>query len=429
MTQPPQKGLVREIGRWGLTALTLNITIGAGVFGLPSKIYGLTGTWSLLAYIVCAALIALIVLCFAEVGSRFTETGGPYLYAREAFGEVIGFEVGWLLWAAREVAFAALFNLLIGYLSYFWPAVGAGWPRALATTVLAVAMTTINVIGVREAAFVSTMFTVAKLAPLLLFVFTGIFFINPQQFTPPAEIQFGEFSRAVLLLIFAFSGFEMAAVPAGETRDPKRHLSFALLTAMSVTGLLYLLIQVVCIGTLPGLAQSERPLVDASSRFLGAAGASLISVGALISITGTLSSTLLTGPRILFAMAEQGQLPRALAATHRRFHTPHIAILISAVVMLVISLQSSFMSALTISTVIRLLTYISTCIALPTLRCRKDAPPARFRAPAGVFIAVAATALSLWVLFNCPPRDAALAFLAAVLGLPVYFAYRSSRKS
>ena len=429
MEQVSQKGLVRGIGRWDLLALTINGMVGAGIFGLPSRIYGLAGVWSVGAYLVCAALVTLITLCFAEVGSRFTETGGSYLYARVAFGSVIGFEVGWLVWLARVTAFAALCNLLLGYLSFFWPAAGSGLTRAVVITVVVIAMTTVNLIGVREAALVNNLFTIAKLTPLLLFIVAGLFFLSPETFIAPAAPNYGDFSTAALLLIFAFSGFEMAVVPAGETRDPQRHVAFALLTATGVVALLYVMIQVVCIGTLPGLASSERPLVDASSRFLGATGASIVSVGALISITGTLNSNMLVAPRILFAMAEQGQLPRPLAATHRRFRTPHIAILISAAVTFVLTLQGTFISALTISTVIRLLVYIATCVALPVLRFRKDAPAPRFNAPAGAAVAVAAATLSMWLLSNSPSNDARAVGLAAALGLPIFFAYRLLKKS
>lgn len=429
MEQTTQEGLVRGIRRWDLVALTINIIVGAGIFGLPSKVYGLTGTWSLLAYLVCAVLATLIILCFAEVGSRFAETGGPYLYTRVAFRPVVGFEVGWLLWLARLTGFAALCNLLVGYLSFFWPDAAFGWTRALVITIVVIALTAVNVIGVREAALVSNLFAVGKIAPLLLFVVAGLFFLSPHAFTAHPAPGLSDFSTAVLLLVFAFSGFEMAVIPTGEIRDPQRNIAFALLTATGLVALLYLLIQVVCIGTLPELASSERPLVDASSRFLGAAGASVISVGALISVTGTLNSIMLAGPRILFAMAEHGQLPQALAATHRRFHTPHIAILISAAVMLVFTLQGTFMSALTISTVIRLLAYIATCISLPVLRFRSDAPVARFNVTGGVAVSIAATALSVWLLSNSTTSDALEAGLAAALGLVVFLVWGKHRKA
>ncbi|HEX4946541.1 MAG TPA: amino acid permease [Blastocatellia bacterium] len=424
MQQP--SSLVRGIGRWDLVALTINIIIGAGIFGLPSRIYALTGVWSLLAYVVCASLTVLIILCFAEVGSRFDATGGPYLYTRAAFGSVVGFEVGWLVWLARVTAFAALCNLFLGYLSYFWPAANSGWTRAVVILAIVITLTTVNILGVREAALVSNLFTIGKLAPLLLFVITGLFFLSPQQFAASVAPSYGDFSTAVLLLVFAFSGFEMAVIPSGEIRDPKQNVAFGLLTGTVVVVVMYILIQVVCIGTLPGLANSERPLVDASSRFLGTAGASLITVGALISVGGTLNTVMLAAPRLLFAMAEQNQLPRALAATHPRFRTPYLAILLSAVIMLVLTLQGTFISALTISTVIRLLAYVATCLALPMLRRQAGAAP--FRAPAGTAVAVAATLLSVWLLSNTAWSDARAVVLSAALGLLIYFVYHKTRK-
>src|SRR5262249_15597427 len=146
-----------------------------------------------------------------------------------------------------------LCNLLLGYLSFFWPAAGSGWTRALIVTAVIMALTIVNVIGVRETAVVSNLFTIGKLTPLILFVIAGLFFLNPQAFTAPVGLNYSDFSRAVLLLVFALSGFEMAATPAAEIRDPQRDLPFALLTAIGVVALLYILIQVVCIGTLPGL--------------------------------------------------------------------------------------------------------------------------------------------------------------------------------
>jgi basic amino acid/polyamine antiporter, APA family len=429
MGQANHEGLVRGIGKWDLVALTINIIIGAGIFGLPSRIYGLTGTYSLLAYLVCAFLIILIILCFAEVGSRFAETGGPYLYTRAAFGPFVGFEVGWLLWLARVTAFAALCNLVISYLSYFWPAAGSGLWRTVIITVVVISLTTVNIIGVREAALLSNIFTVGKLVPLLLFVVAGLFFLNSEQFSFTTRPSYGSFSTAVLLLVFAFSGFEMAVIPSGEIRDPQRHIPFALLTATGVVVLLYTLIQAVCIGTLPGLAASERPLVEASSRFLGSAGAAIISAGAVISVIGTLNTVTLAAPRLLFAMAEHGQLPRLLAATHWRFRTPYVAILISSLIMLVLTLQGTFISALTVSTLVRLLAYMITCLALPILRRSSDIAPPGFSAPAGPTISIAAAALSVWLLSNSARGDVFKVGLAMALGLLINLAYRWLKRS
>ncbi|HWP42657.1 MAG TPA: amino acid permease, partial [Blastocatellia bacterium] len=236
----------------------------------------------------------------------------------------------------------------------------------------------------------------------------------------------------VLALIYAFTGFEMAVIPAGEVRDPRRDMPMAILTAILVVTLIYMLIQTVCIGTLPGLAGSDRPLADAGSAFLGAAGASIISLGALISITGNLNVILLAGARLPFAMAERGELPRMIARTHRRFHTPHISILITSGVMAALTLSSTFVHALTISAIARLLAYGATCAALPALRRKQEAPPALFKVPAGVAVSIASLALSAWLLTNITAIQARDSAIAAATGLLIYVAYRfsgSKRKS
>lgn len=429
MGQSTKPQLVRGIGKWSLVALVINGVIGAGIFGLPANVYALAGTYSLLAFLVCAIFIALLVLCFAEVASRFTETGGPYLYAHAAFGAPVGFQIGWLMWLTRLTGFAALCNLLIGYLEYFIPAVDEGISRTVIVTLIVSGFTYVNVIGIRPAAMVSNLFTVGKLVPLILFVGVGIFFLDPQRYSLASPPDHSDFSNAVLLLVFAFTGFEVALIPAGEVRDPRRHMPFALLTAIGVAALLYMLIQIVCIGTLPDLAHSERPLADAGELFLGAAGASLITAGALISIAGTLNTGMIAAPRLIFAMAEHGQLPRFLAATHPRFHTPYVAILVSAIVMLVFSLQASFIAALTISTIIRLITYAATCIALIKLRRDPNAVPATFTVPGGSFIAIAATALSGWLLVNSSGNEVLLLAIAAALGLMIYLLYAQPRRN
>jgi basic amino acid/polyamine antiporter, APA family len=236
----------------------------------------------------------------------------------------------------------------------------------------------------------------------------------------------------MLLLVFAFTGFETATVPAGEVRDPRRNLPFALLTAMAVIAPLYLLVQVVCIGTLPELAGSTRPLADAAGRFAGAFGAAVIVVGALVSIAGTLNGLLLAAPRILFAMAERGQLPRALAATHARFHTPHVAIAVSAACVLALTLSGSFLSAVAISTLTRLLAYAATCAALPVLRRRdrsddSGVATASFRAPGGSLTVVVALAVIGWLLAHGSAREVRDVAIAMAFGFVLLLAARRPR--
>jgi amino acid transporter len=425
---PAQAGLVREIRRWDLVALAINSIVGAGIFGLPSEVFRRIGTYSLFAFIVCALVVTLIILCFAEVGSRFTETGGPYLYAREAFGPVVGFEVGWLIWVARVTAFAANSNLLVDYLGFFWPAAGTGVGRAATIILVVGGLTAVNLTGVRNAANVGNFFTVAKLLPLVLFISVGLFFLEPTSFSLAAKPPFGEFSVSVLLLIYAFSGFEMAAIPGGELRDPRRDIPRALLVAIGVVAVLYFLIQFVAIGTLPGLASSSRPLADAGARFLGRTGGAIISAGALVSIAGNLNVILLVASRLPFAMAERRELPAFLAATHPRFRTPHLSVLLTAGAVLALALSGSFVYAATISVIARLLSYAITAAALPVFRRRSSAPPAAFRAPAGYAVTLATLLLAAWLLSNTTARQARDTAIAASFGLLLYLLSRSTRK-
>jgi amino acid transporter len=419
----PEADLVRGIRRWDLVAITINGIIGAGIFGLPSKVYSLIGTYSLIAFIVCALVVALIILCFAEVSSRFDETGGPYLYAREAFQPAVAFEIGWLIWLARITAFAANCNLLINYLSFFWvPATSPIW-RAMIIVFVVILLAVINLLGIRQAAIVSNVFTVGKLVPIILFIAAGLFFISPSSYAFGPAPTTGAFSQSVLFLVYAFTGFEMATIPAGEVRDPQRSLPRALLIAIVVVASLYIMIQVVCVGTLPGLAQSQKPLADAGSQFLGAAGGAIISAGAIISITGNLNILLLSGSRLPFAMAEQKQLPAFVGSIHRRFFTPWVSILITAGLMLFLTLKSSFVAALTISTIARLVTYGATCLALPVFRRRKETPAAAFRLPRGGIIAIVSLLLIVWLLLNATFSEAKATAYAAVAGLLIYLAY------
>lgn len=421
------EGLLRGIRKWDLVAVAINGIIGAGIFGLPAKVYALIGSYSLIAFVACAIVVTLIILCFAEVGSRFDETGGPYLYAREAFGPTVGFEVGWLSWLARLTAFAANANLMVSYLSVFWPGATAPVSRAIIITLVVIFLTVINFIGVRQAAIASDFFTIGKLIPLLIFIIAGLFFLQPHAYSFGPRPSTGAFSQSVLLLIFAFTGFEMAAIPAGEVRDPRRNLPRALLIAMAVVATVYILVQVVCVGTLPQLASSQKPLADAARNFMGSTGAAIISAGAIISISGNLNILLLSGSRLPFAFAERHQLPALVARVHRRFFTPHVAILITATVLLIVTLKSSFVAALTISAIARLVTYAVTCAALPVLRRRTGVPAAMFRVRGGPIIAMAALILAVWLLANSTLREAYQAGIAALVGLVIYFAYRTYR--
>jgi amino acid transporter len=416
--QPPT--LLRALGRWDLLALVINGIVGAGIFGLPAKVQALLGVYSLGAILVCAAIIGLVILCFAEVSSRFTQTGGPFVYAGAAFGPLLGFLTGWMLWIARVTSCCAICALLLQYLAYVGPAMNQGAGRIATATAIIGGLTVIHVQGIRRAALFGNLVTIAKLAPLLLFVAVGLLHIDwsrLQYAAPPPNTNFAE---AVLLLAFAFVGWESVVVAAGETRDPRRDLPRALITGLAVVAVLYGLIQLVCIGTLPQLATSQRPLVDAASHFLGPAGAVLITLGAAVSMLGTLNGSMITISRLPYAMAAAGQLPRALAAIHPRFRTPHVAVIVSGLLVLGLTLSGQFVYLLTVSTIARLLVFAVTCAALPILRRNPDLPPARFVLPGGLVIPAAALALIAWLLASSSftaTRDVAI---LTVIGALLY---------
>ncbi len=422
--------LIRGIGRWDMTAIVVNTIIGAGIFGLPSKVYAQIGAWSIFAFVACAVVVGLIVLCHAEVASRFSSTGGAYLYAKEAFGQTMAFEVGWLYWIVRVATFAANVNLFVTYMGVFFPGAAEPAVRLAIIVVFITLLTTINILGVREAAIFTNIVTVGKLVPLLLFAVVGIFFIEPANFNFDVVPEYTSFSAAVLVLIYAFVGFEVAVIPAGEMKDPQKNLPFALFVALAAVTVIYIAVQTVSIGTLPGLASSERPLADAATSFIGPAGAMLISAGALVSILGNQNVGLLGGSRILYAMGERGELPSFLARTSERFKTPHNAILLNVAVILVIATQTSFLGALGIATITRLIIYATTCLSLIVFRKRDDAPEAKYVAPFGLAAAVLSIGLIIWLLTAVDLGKEGLPILgAALLGLIVHAGYRLYQRS
>lgn len=424
-----QPELVRAIGRWDLVAITINGIIGAGIFGLPSTVAKLVGAASPLAYIICAFIVALIVLCFAEASSLFAGTGGPYIYARAAFGNLIGFEIGWMLYLARVTAFAANCNQFVLYLSYFHPAASAGWERALVVTLFTAVLAFVNVCGVRQAAWVINLFTVGKLVPLTIFILAGLFFIDSRNFAG-AQLNQAQLGKSLLVLIYAFTGFEYAVIPAGEATNPKRDMPHALLIGIGVVTVFYILIQIVCVGTMPDLAQAKKPLAEASERFLGPIGGSMMALGAMLSITGNLSSLTLAAPRLTYAFAEDRNLPSFLALVHQRYRTPSVSIVIFAVLAWALTLIGTFDWLVTLSAIARTITFAATCLSVPVLRKKMPDAQERFALPGGLIIPIVATSLSIWLLSHSSLADMKLAWYAALFGTLLFAAtrYYSSRK-
>lgn len=414
---------VRAVGLFGLTAISLNGVIGSGIFVLPATVAALVGAASPVAYIIAAVAITLIVLCFAEAGSMFERTGGPYLYAREAFGSFLGFEVGWMFLLSRLAAGAAISDAFTRYLGYFWPPLGSGIGRAIAITLLLAGLAWLNLIGVRYGTWAVNLFTIAKLLPILLFVSVGMFFVDSSRYEFFTLPDMGGVRQASLALIFAFGGFENASIPTEEVKNPRRNLPIALLVSISVTTILYILIQVVALGTLAELATDPTPLASAGRNFLGAAGAAIITAGAILSTTGSNSALALVGPRILYALAQGKQLPTALARVHSRYRTPYVAVVVFALIVWVMAIFSDFAMLVAMSAMARLLFSATTCLAVPALRRRVDAPRG-FRVPGGALIPALAAAISVWLLTGINKTQAIAGAAALVAGAVLYFIFR-----
>lgn len=389
--------LVRAIGRWSLVALVVNSIIGSGVFGLPSTVAGLIGRSSIWAVVAAGGGMCVIMGCFAEVASHFQQAGGPYLYARVAFGRLLGIETAWMLCLGQVAAPAANANLFVVYLGEFFPHAKDAVPRALILTFLVGFLTFINIRGVRGGTRISNLFTAAKLVPLFAVIVLGIVVFAKQRWlmaVPSGSFPAGKWMTAVLLLVFAYGGFETALVPMSEARNPRRDAPFALFAALILCTALYVLIQWVVVGVLPDAAYSSRPLSDVARVAVGPVGAALVAIGALISFYGYLSAKILAVPRIPFALAEQGDFPQVFAAVHRRFQTPYVSILAFAALVWGFSLIGEFKWNVTLSAVARLLYYGVGCAALPVLR-RKQPEGAMFRLPMGNFLAIVGVILCL----------------------------------
>jgi len=386
---PPQTGLVRAIGRWSLAALAVNSIIGSGIFGLPSTVAALLGKRSIAGVLIAGAAIGIIMACFAEVASQFSDAGGPYLYARTAFGRLVGILVGWMLYLSQAAAPAANANLFVIYLAEFWPAAKEPWPRAVILTLLVGVLALLNALGAREGTIVSNVFTVAKLLPLFMVATAGaaVTIIHHTPWGPSPSPPTAVWMKAMVLLIFYYGGFESAMAPMSEAKNPRRDAAFALFVALITCTVIYTVVQWVVVGVLGPGATTDRPLAEVARVTMGSRGAELVAIGALVSVYGYLSAKLLAMPRVTFALAKNGDLPRIFASVNSNFQTPLFSILFFAIAVWGLAMVGSFAWNVTLSVVARLFYYAVVCASLIVLR-RKQPQAARFRLPAGPLFAL-----------------------------------------
>jgi len=397
MDSAPNAVLPRQLSGLSLWLLMINGMIGAAIFGVPAEAARLAGDFSPMMYLLCAVLVAPVMLCFAELGSATRDTGGPVRYVAVAFGPMAGFQTGWALYIARMTGFAANINLMVAAFVLPVPALASGLPRLIGLTVLCAAFAWINVVGVRRAMQSLGGLTLLKLAPLLLLALVGLFYLPGDVplalLIPGGDVQFG---AAILLIIYAFVGFESGLVPAGEARDPQRDMPRALLLSLAACAVLYALLQWVCLVVLDDLESSTRPLVDLGQALLGPIGGAVLLATVVTSVGGNLLASMFSAPRITVGMGEQGMLPAVFARVHPRRQTPVFSILCYAVLAWLLAATGSFIWLASLSVLIRVLIYVTCVASIP--RVRLTAAPGAIRLPGGIAIPVIAGLMCLLLL-------------------------------
>ena len=418
-----EEGLLRQLSVVGLWLLIVNGMIGAGIFGLPGELAKLAGEGSVWVFILCALMIAPIMLCFAQMSSYFRGTGGPIVYASRAFGPMAGFQVGWLFYFSRVLSFAAYLNLLFVSLGYLWPQAMDGSIRVTLAFVACALMTVINVVGARGAVRTLGMLTVAKILPLIALAAIGIVSLDAGQLVPQVHHAVGieDLGAAVFLVIYAYVGFEGGLVPAGEAHHPQRDIPRALVAALVLCALLYTLIQAVSLATLPGLADSPRPLVDVARAQLGETGALLMLLAIIASVGGNLLGAMFSTPRITYRMALDGHLPSALGRVHPRFHTPAVSILLYGSASFAFAVTGGFVWLAGLSVLARLILYVVCTCALPRLRREYASQPGALLLPGSQLWMILSLLVCAALLYQVKLDAAMVTIGCMVAGLLLYY--------
>jgi amino acid transporter len=428
--RPVESGLVRSLGTVALAASVVNITVGAGIFRLPADMAATLGATAPLAYLLCAIVMGLIVLCMAEAGSRVALTGGPYAFVETAFGPFPGFLTGFMMWMLLTAAMAAVSTILVANLGALVPALAPPAASAACLVVVYGVFATINILGVERGARLNTAITLIKILPLLLLVAGGLFAIEPEHFAVAEPPSPGTLARSSLFLIFAFAGVETALLPSGEVRDPARTVPRAILIGIVVVTLLYAALQFVAQGVLgPPLAEAKAtPLADAAGAAMGAWARQLLIIGAIVSMLGYVGAMTLAVPRTLFAFGRDGFLPAMFARTHPRYHTPVVAIVVQCVLVLALAITSTFERLVILTNIALLVLYGMCCLATWQLRRREvRAGGTPFRVPVpGLVIPLACAAIG-WLLTSVTLREWAAFGLALLAGSAVFLASRRNR--
>jgi basic amino acid/polyamine antiporter, APA family len=419
------EGLRREIGVWGLVANSINIIVGAGIFILPVIIAERLGTASIWAYLICGVLMVFIMLCFAEVGTKITRTGGAYSYIEEAFGKYAGFlTTNIFIFGAALMATAAVANGLVSTLAYFLPFFKLQWVRVLLFALMFGGLTITNVRGVSSAIFLVKFNTIAKVTPLLLISFFGWFFIKPANLSITYGNSFPDIGEMSLILIFAFVGAETALNVSGEIKDPLKTIPKGIMLSILIVVILYILIQLTVQGILGRSITDfrEAPLAEAAKRMIGPAGASIVIIGALFSMFGNISGMVLNMPRVLFAASRDKVIPMTgLSRVHQKFLTPHISIITYACLGFIFASAGEFKQLAMLSSASYLLIYLGVVLSSVKFRITGRDEEGSYKIPGGYSIPGLSALVIIWLLTNLPLKELGAMSVFILLLTAVYF--------
>ena len=412
--------LKREIGVRSLTLAIVNTTVGTGIFVIPAIVAENLGAAAIVAYLVCGALMFLIALCFAEVGSKITTSGGTYAYIEAAFGPHAGFIANNLFWfGSSMLSDAAIANGLADTLKYFFPLLDNPIARALFFVFIFGTLALINIRSVKSGVRFIEFATLAKLIPLVLLVFVGTGFISAENLRWTTAPTISNIGSASLLLIFAFMGLESPITNSGEIKDPKRTVPLGLFFGIIFVLILYICIQLVTQGVLGDSlsAHKDSPLAAVANIIFGKAGAILIIIATSVSMLGALGGEILSIPRVLYAGAVDGIMPKVFAKVHPRFFTPYRAVIFYALMGFIFAVSGGFKQLAIISGAATLLIYLG--VVLATIKLRKantGTTEKTFRIPGGVVVPILAAGTIAWLLSNLSKQE----FTSLVIFIAVF---------
>ncbi|HWK75466.1 MAG TPA: amino acid permease [Povalibacter sp.] len=425
----PDALLVRELGVRQLASNIFNYTVGSGIFALPAIAVAYLGSAAPFAYVACAVVMALVVLCFAEAGSRVASTGGPYAYVETALGPMIGFVAGCMVFSTGLSAAAGVSSLIARSILALFP----GAPAALASVLivlLVAGLVILNLRGIKNGARVLEGITVAKLLPLLAFICLGVWFIEPANLVITEVPSLATVLSTAGIVIFAFSGIEGAMIPSGEVKDSARTVPRAVILALGAATVLYLAVQFVALGIMGLDLAHDRttPLATAAGAIFGPVGRTVIIVGAVVSMFGYLSANVLSEPRGLFALSRDGFLPKVFTQVHPRFHTPNVAIVVYGFLVGGIALSGTFEQLAVFANLAALTVYLLCAISVLVLRRRNvriEGEP--FLLPGGPLIPIAACVAIIGLFYQTVQRDQFVAWLVVLALVFVLYGIRAWR--